>query len=189
MTTICFGKRSAVKWSLCDWQKRAETFKNLFFQPPKTPSIYLSIMHWVFGAQFFPPVLVFAPSVLPSSPLVCALGRSQLKLSKRQVEQVQHSNPPSLSLSLQNIPYPARPSERERERGTHRHTQRQRGRKTETQWEATGGEERKMLTFGVFQNETSHLTKHPRRIQCPSTQYWGRRLHNFSFNNYCLISL
>lgn len=40
-------------------------------------------------------------------------------------------------------------------------TQRDRGKKTQTQWEAAGGEERKMLTFSVLQNETSHLTKHP----------------------------
>lgn len=54
---------------------------------------------------------------------------------------------------------------------TQTHTERQRGRKTETQWEATGGDERKMLTFGVFQSDTSHLTKHPQRVECPSTQY------------------
>lgn len=65
----------------------------------------------------------------------------------------------SLSLSLQNIPYPARPSEGD----TQRNTQRQRGRKTETRWEATGGEEGKMLTFSVPQNDTSHLTKQPWR--------------------------
>lgn len=142
-------------------------------------SLYLSTVSihpslWVFGAQFSSPVLLFGPSVLPSSPLVFAVGRSRLKLSKRQVEQVQHSNPPSLSRT-----FPTRTPLRDRD--TQRHTQRRRGSKTETQWEATGGEERKMLTFGVFQNDTSHLTKHLQSILCsPSTQYWDRRLHSFT---------
>lgn len=110
------------------------------------------------------PVLVLSPSVLSSCPLVCAVGRTRLQLSKRQVEQVQHSNPPSLS---RTFPTPHVPR-KERGRGTHRHTQRARGRKTETRWEATVGEEEKMLTFAVFQNETSHLSKHLQRIECPS---------------------
>lgn len=73
---------------------------------------------------------------------------------------------PTLSLS-RTFPTPHVPR-KERGRGTLRHTQRQRGRKTESQWEATGGEQKKMLTFAVFQSETSDLSKHLERIECPS---------------------
>lgn len=155
--------------------------------------ISLSIPKTSFSVLGFP-LLVFSPSGLPSSPLVFAVGWTGLKLSKRQVEQVQHSNPPSLSRTFPTPHAPQR--ERERERKTH--TERQRGRKTETQWEATGGDERKMLTFGVFQNDTSHLTKHSQRIQSPCSQdfktsaltgaYNGLSFHYCSFYDFYSIT-
>lgn len=93
-------------------------------------SISLSILKTSFSILGFP-LLVFSPSGPSSSPLVFAVGWTGLKLSKRQVEQVQHSSPPSLSRTFPTPHAPCR--ERERERKTH--TERQRGRKTETQWE------------------------------------------------------
>lgn len=132
----------------------------LFVFLPIYPFVYYSSL---FGAQFLFPVLVFSPSVLPSSPLVSTVGRSRLKLSKRQVEQVQHSTPPpcsvSLSLSLEHS-LPRTPL-----RGSRSETERKENRDT------VGGNwgKREMLTFSVLRSDTVHLKKHP-----PSTAQMRR---------------
>lgn len=142
MATIGFGKVLEYPKRRCLILK-ASGFSTEIYPPMWMGGLVL----WCFSS----PILVFSPSVLPSSPPVCSVGQTRLQLSERQVEQVQHSNPPSLSRTF-STPHTPR-----KERETHRHTQR--GRKTETLWEAAEGEKSKMLTFAVFQTETSHLTK------------------------------
>lgn len=131
------------------WELAANTWMHeCIFLPALSPLFYLFIYlwiylstrltQWLFGAEFFSPVLVFSPSVLPSSPLVFAVGRSRLKLSKRQVEQVQHSNPPSLSRTFPTPHAPQRERDtqthREREEGKQRHSGRQQGERRERCW-------------------------------------------------------
>lgn len=141
------------------------------------PSLYPSIrVENKFLVQFFSPGVCSICSPFLSPGVCCWMESAQA------FQTAGGDSPafqPTLSLSLQNIPYPAHPSEKERET----HTESQRGRKTETQWEATGGDERKMLTFGVFQNDTSHLTKHSQRIQSPCTRDFNISALTRAFNS------
>lgn len=117
MATIGFGKVLEDPKRCCLILKTSR-FSTEFYPPMWMGRLVL----WCFSS----PILVFSPSVIPSSPLVCAVGQTRLQLSERQVEQVQHSNPPSLS---RTFPTPHTPrKERDRDTDTHREEGKQRHR-------------------------------------------------------------
>lgn len=136
---MCLNCRSAQKikytfecepWRLSHKNQLCQYLHYPFF--PYNESLVLS----------FPSCPGVSPSVLPSSPLVSAVGRRQLKLSKRQVEQVQHSSTSPLSPSLSRT-FPThtpslgereRHTQRDREEGKQRHSGRQQWEKTERCW-------------------------------------------------------
>lgn len=103
----------------------------------------------------FPPILVFGPSVLPSSPLVSAVGWSQLKpfqTAGGAIPAFLHPHPPThpcslcslLSLSPEHsLPYPTHPSaiegdtHRDREEGKQRHSGRLGGREKDVDFQGS----------------------------------------------------
>lgn len=165
MGTIGFGKVLEDPKRCCLVLKTSR-FSTEFYPPMWMGGLVL----WCFSS----PILVFSPSVLPSSPLVCVVGQTRLQLSERQVEQVQHSNPPSLS---RTFPTPHTPR-KERERETQAHTERKENRDTVG---GSRGREEQDVDFCCFSKWDISLDK----TSIEDTVSKCTTVHHFSFNCGC----